>query len=121
MTARPDLAYKILSQADWQLTLAEGRYDGSPVDQADGYIHLSTEAQLPGTAARHYAGQDSLMLVEVRLGDLGDDLVWEPSRGGDLFPHIYGPLPLRATGMARPLSVTDDGRMILGDAAPRPA
>jgi len=118
VTTYPDLAYKILSHADWQRTVAEGHYEGSPVDQADGYIHLSTEAQLPGTAAKHYIGKDSLILVEVRLSGLGDDLVWEPSRGGDLFPHIYGPLPLKATGRAWSLCVTDAGRMILGDTAP---
>lgn len=111
--ARPDVAWKILTLADWQQTLAEGHYEGSPVDLADGFIHLSAADQLEATAARHYAGQTGLMLVEVDLTALTDDVVWEPSRGGALFPHIYGVLPLSATRNPRPLSVDADGRMIL--------
>ena len=117
MTDLPDVAYKILSRADWRAALAEGRYDGSPVDLADGYIHLSAADQLEATAAKHYAGQVELMLVEVDLTALGEALIWEPSRGGALFPHIYGPLPITATRGARGLSVSADGRMILEEAA----
>jgi uncharacterized protein (DUF952 family) len=115
MTDLPTTAFKILSRADWRATLAEGRYDGSPVDHADGYIHLSAADQLAGTAAKHYAGQSDLMLVEVDLDALGDTLIWEPSRGGALFPHIYGPLPIAATRGARSLSVSADGEMILSE------
>ena len=71
--------------------------------------------QLAVTAARHYAGQDDLMLVEVDLDALGETLVWEPSRGGALFPHIYGPLPVAATRGVRALSVSADGKMILSE------
>lgn len=117
MTDRPDVAFKILSRADWRAALAEGRYDGSAVDRADGYIHLSAADQLEATAAKHYAGQADLMLVEVDLTALGDALIWEPSRGGALFPHIYGPLPVAAARAARALSVTADGRMILNETA----
>ena len=117
MTDRPDVAFKILSRADWRAALAEGRYDGSAVDRADGYIHLSAADQLEATAAKHYAGQAELMLVEVDLTALGDALIWEPSRGGALFPHIYGPLPIAATRAARALSVTAGGRMILDETA----
>ncbi|MFI8681492.1 DUF952 domain-containing protein [Brevundimonas diminuta] len=117
MTGQPDIAFKILSRADWRAALAEGRYDGSPVDVADGYIHLSAADQLEATAAKHYAGQTELMLVEVDLTALGDALIWEPSRGGALFPHIYGPLPVAATRAARALSVTADGRMIVEETA----
>lgn len=113
MTQMPDVAWKILSVADWKLMLAEGRYEGSPVDLADGYIHLSAADQLEATAAKHYAGQTDLMLVEVDLTVLADDVVWEPSRGGALFPHIYGVLPISATRNPRPLSVSADGQMIL--------
>ncbi|MET4685341.1 DUF952 domain-containing protein [Brevundimonas faecalis] len=116
MTVLPTTAYKILGRADWRATLAEGAYDGSAVDLADGYIHLSAADQLEGTAAKHYAGQSDLMLIEVDLTALGEALVWEPSRGGALFPHIYGPLPVAATRGARSLSVTPDGRMILDEA-----
>ena len=117
MTDLPDVAFKILSRADWRATLAEGRYDGSAVDRADGYIHLSAADQLEATAAKHYAGQAELMLVEVDLTALGDALIWEPSRGGALFPHIYGPLPVSATRAACALSVTADGRMIVEETA----
>lgn len=117
MTDRPDIAFKILSRADWRAALAEGRYDGSAADRADGYIHLSAADQLEATAAKHYADQAELMLVEVDLTALGDALIWEPSRGGALFPHIYGPLPVAATRAARALSVTADGRMIIDETA----
>ena len=113
--ALPTTAFKILSRADWRASLAEGAYDGSSVDHADGYIHLSTADQLAVTAAKHYAGQSDLMLVEVDLEALGETLVWEPSRGGALFPHIYGPLPVAATRGVRALSVTDAGDMILSE------
>ena len=115
--ALPTTAFKILSRADWRRTLAEGAYDGSPFDHADGYIHLSAADQLAVTAAKHYAGQSDLMLIEVDLDALGETLVWEPSRGGALFPHIYGPLPVAATRGARALSVTDGGDMILSELA----
>lgn len=113
----PEVAFKILSRADWRAAVAEGRYDGSAVDLADGYIHLSAADQLAVTAAKYYACQDDLMLVEVDLTALGDALIWEPSRGGALFPHIYGPLPIAATRAARALSVTADGRMIVEETA----
>ena len=115
MTDLPTTAFKILSRADWRASLAEGAYDGSPVDHADGYIHLSAADQLAVTAAKHYAGQSDLMLVEVDLDALGETLIWEPSRGGALFPHIYGPLPVAATRGARALSVSADGEMILSE------
>lgn len=115
MSERPASAFKILSRADWRAALAEGAYEGSPVDHADGYIHLSAADQLAGTAAKHYAGQADLMLVEVDLAALGETLVWEPSRGGALFPHIYGPLPVAATRTARALTVTEDGEMRLSE------
>ena len=118
MTDLPTTAFKILSRADWRASLAEGAYDGSPVDHADGYIHLSAADQLAVTAAKHYAGQSDLMLVEVDLTALGDALIWEPSRGGALFPHIYGPLPVSAVTARRTMSVAADGVMTLGPVLP---
>lgn len=109
----PTTAYKILTAADWRLALAEGLYEGSEVDKADGYIHLSASDQLEATAAKYYAGQKALMLVEVDLDAIGDSVVWEPSRGGALFPHIYGPLPVSSAISARALEVDDAGNMIL--------
>ena len=110
MTDLPDVAYKILSRADWRATLAEGRYDGSAVDLADGYIHFSTAAQVEETAARHFTAQPGLLLVAVDTAVLGAALRWEPSRGGALFPHLYQPLGLDAVRWAVPLPVGPDGR-----------
>lgn len=84
--------YKILSRAEWEAARAAGRFAGSAVDRADGYIHFSTAAQAQETARRHFAGQPDLVVLEIESADLGAALRWEPSRGGDLFPHLYGPL-----------------------------
>lgn len=94
--------FKILSRAEWQAAEQSGVFAGSPVDLTDGFIHFSTAAQVEETAARHFAGQSDLLLVAVDPGRLGDALRWEPSRGGDLFPHLYGPLPLDAVLSVRP-------------------
>lgn len=99
------VAYKIIDAAEWRAALAEGAYAGSAVDRADGYIHLSTAAQLDETARKHYAGRDNLMLLTVDLTALEETIVWEPSRGGALFPHIYGDLPVTAVTEARPFAV----------------
>jgi uncharacterized protein (DUF952 family) len=84
--------YKILGRAEWTAALASGVFEGSAVDHADGFIHFSTAAQAGETARRHFAGQADLVVLEIEAGDLGEALVWEPSRGGDLFPHLYGAL-----------------------------
>ncbi len=84
-------------------------YDGSAHDRRDGFIHFSTAAQLPGTLEKHYAGQSDLLLIAVEEGDLGPALKFELSRGGDLFPHLYGPLPLAAVRWVRPIARTSDG------------
>jgi uncharacterized protein (DUF952 family) len=84
--------YKILRQAEWADLDARGETAGAPVDIADGFIHFSTAEQVAETAARHFAGQDGLILAAFEAGTLGEALVWEPSRGGALFPHLYGPL-----------------------------
>lgn len=110
-------AYKLVDRAEWEAALATGVYDGSAVDRADGYIHMSTAAQLAGTARRHYAGRTDLVLVEVALAPLGEALKWEASRGGDLFPHLFGPLPASADAPQRGLSVDADGVMRFDDGA----
>jgi len=74
---------------------AAGRFEGSAVDLADGYIHFSTAAQAGETAARHFRGQSDLVVLEVEADDLGGAIRWEPSRGGALFPHLYGALETR--------------------------
>ncbi len=90
----PTLIYKIVPAALWHAAEAEGAFRGAPVDLADGFIHFSTAGQVRETAARHFAGQDGLLLVAIDAEALGSALVWEPSRGGALFPHLYGVLAL---------------------------
>jgi len=103
------LVYKILSEADWQEACRLGVYSGSRDDLRDGYIHLSAGHQVAGTAARHFRGLKDLVLVAFAAGDLGDALKWEPSRGGELFPHLYGPLPASAALWTKPLPLGADG------------
>jgi uncharacterized protein (DUF952 family) len=88
--------YKLLPAADWAAAEDRGHYDGSAVDQRDGFIHLSGSDQVIETAARHFTGQTGLALLGVDPDRLGADLRWEPSRGGALFPHLYAPLPAHA-------------------------
>ena len=92
----PATAFKILTAPQWAQFQAEGVFSGAPVDVADGYIHLSTADQCDETLAKHFAGQTGLVIVEVDLAALGDAIKWEASRGGALFPHIYGMLPMTA-------------------------
>ncbi len=94
--SHPLTAFKILTASQWAQFEADGVFRGAPVDLADGYIHLSTAEQLDGTLAKHFAGQVDLVIAEVDLVCLGDQIRWEASRGGALFPHIYADLPLSA-------------------------
>lgn len=86
------LLYKIFRRPEWDQFMTAGRSLGAPVDLADGYIHLSTAAQVTGTAARHFAGEGDLVLLALDAARLGPALRWEPARGGELFPHLYRPL-----------------------------
>ncbi len=89
-------AYKILTKAQFAQYKADASFAGAPIDLADGYIHMSTRAQAAETAAKHFAGQDELVMVMVDLAAVSHGIKWEVSRGGALFPHLYGPLPLAA-------------------------
>jgi uncharacterized protein (DUF952 family) len=104
--------YKICAEDLWSEAEAKGRFDGAPVDLADGFIHFSTADQVAETAARHFAGQDRLLLIAVDAGALGEALRYEPSRGGALFPHLYGPLPLSAVAWVKPLPLGAGGRHV---------
>ena len=97
------IVWKVLTAAQLAGLLQDGSFAGSPADHADGYVHLSTEAQLAGTLARHYPQEDGLHLAAVDARALGDGLRWEAARGGDLFPHCYAPLPLTAVVAHGPL------------------
>lgn len=112
----PGEAFKIVDAGEWARAEVLGAYEGSAVDLSDGYIHLSTAEQLAGTAARHYAGRAGLLLLTVALSRVEAPVVWEPSRGGALFPHIYGALPVAAVTARRTMSVAEDGVMTLGPA-----
>ena len=103
------LVYKILPRTEWEAALQAGRFTGSAIDVADGYIHFSTAAQAQETAARHFAGKVGLVVLEIEGDDLGPALRWEPSRGGDLFPHLYGELPAAAVRRILPAPLDDDG------------
>ena len=97
-----ELIYKLCSKAEWDAALAAGSYAGSAADARDGFVHFSTAAQLEATATKYFAGRTDLVLVEVDATRLGPALRFEPSRGGDLFPHLYGVLALDAVISSRP-------------------
>lgn len=88
------LIFKICHPGNWESAQAQGEYQGSPKDEADGFLHFSTAEQLQGTLSRHYAGVDDLLLIAVESDDLGNPLRFEPSRDGALFPHLYSRLPV---------------------------
>ena len=108
--------YKILRGTEWAAFDAAGETRGAPVDLADGYIHLSTAAQAAETAAKHFAGEDGLWLLAVGTEGLGD-LRWEPSRGGQLFPHLYGTLRREHITWAKPLPLGAQGHVFPEDLA----
>lgn len=103
------LIYKIFRRHEWDAFRAAGMTAGAPVDLADGYIHISSAAQLAETAAKHFAGESDLVLVALDDAALGSDLRWEPSRGGALFPHLYRALTLADVQWSRPIGLTDAG------------
>ncbi len=109
------LIYKLLDRTAWEHAKAEGLFMGSAVDLADGFIHFSTAAQAPETARRYFADQADVMLLAVETEGLGARLKWEPSRGGDLFPHLYGPLAASAVISAQPLALGADGAPVVGE------
>lgn len=110
--------YKVLAQAVYEAAKSEGQFLGTGNDLRDGFIHLSAAHQIAGTLAKHYAGQKDLLLLGVDPERLGESLKWEPSRGGDLFPHLYGALPLDAILSVAPLALDDDNWHILPEGVP---
>ncbi|MGN6571585.1 MAG: DUF952 domain-containing protein [Pseudolabrys sp.] len=101
--------YKICPENMWREAERGGAFTGAPVDVADGFIHFSSAAQVKETAAKHFAGQGDLLLVRVRAEKLGDALKWEVSRGGALFPHLYGTLRVADAHRVEPLPLGADG------------
>ena len=113
----PEFVYKIATEAAFAPARNGADFAGMPIDAKDGYMHFSTADQLAETLRLHFAGQAGLVLLAVRSKDLGSDLVWEPSRGGALFPHLYGgPLKASAIAWEAPLSVAADGACTLPEA-----
>ena len=104
------LLFKICDRTIWREAERAGVFTGAGVDLRDGYIHLSAGDQVAETAARHFAGQEDLVIVAVEAQALGTALVWEPARGGALFPHLYGSLPLSVVRWVKPLPLDPDGR-----------
>jgi uncharacterized protein (DUF952 family) len=110
--------YKICPRTLWTEAEAAGVFHGMEVDERDGFIHFSTAGQAAETARRHFAGQDGLVLVAVEADALGPALKWEASRGGALFPHLYGPLPLDAVRGVVPLHRDASGAHVFPELAP---
>jgi uncharacterized protein (DUF952 family) len=110
--------YKICDRALWQAAGPAGAFRGAAVDLRDGFIHFSTAAQLAETAAKHFAGLSDLVLIAADADALGAALKWEVSRGGELFPHLYGELPLSAVRWSRPLMQGPDGSHVIAELDP---
>ena len=106
----PATAYKVLTAQQWAQFRADGVFHGAPVDLADGYIHLSTGAQVAETLSRHFAGETGLHLLALDSAQLSD-LRWEPSRGGQLFPHLYRDLLASDILWSRPLPLGPGGHL----------
>ena len=107
------IVYKIMSVAEHKQMQRDGVFRGSTADIADGYIHLSCGSQLAATLDKHFSGVGDLMLAAVDLSQLADTVRWEPARGGQLFPHIYGSLPVRSVISVATLERTPDGAVRL--------
>jgi uncharacterized protein (DUF952 family) len=104
-----DLVFKICSRLEWRTARRIGAYEGSTADRRDGFIHLSKAEQLAETAAKHFAGRKDLVLVGVSAAALGSALRYEPSRGTELFPHLYGTLQLKYVRFIAPIPLGADG------------
>ena len=111
--AEDSLIYHVCRRAEFEAARARGAYAGSSQDATDGFIHFSSAGQVVASVAKHRAGQDGLVILEVRTDRLPAGLLkWEPSRGGALFPHLYGALPLAAVARSADLPLGSDGRHV---------
>lgn len=107
-----EIIYRIVTEAEWRAARDAGAFDGSEHDRRDGFIHFSTAEQLRETAEKHYAGRPGLLILAVDVSALTAPLKWEVSRGGALFPHLYGPLPAAAVRRAEALATDAAGRFL---------
>jgi uncharacterized protein (DUF952 family) len=111
----PDFIYKVASREIYDASLAAGAFTGQPIDLKDGYIHFSSALQLAETIRLHFSGLADQVLFQVPTAPLGSALVWEASRGGDLFPHLYGTLAMSAVTQSTHLDIPANGRATLPD------
>ena len=116
MTQR--LVYKICDRQEWDAAKRDGVYKGAPIDLADGFIHFSAADQVRETAAKHFSGVEDLVIFSVDADALGEAMTWEPSRGGALFPHLYGDLPTDKAIDEAPLPLDGAGGHIFPDFIP---
>lgn len=107
--------YKIMSEAEWATAKTIGEFAGAEIDLADGYIHFSTAGQVRETAAKHFTKRADLVLLSVDADQLGDAVKWEPSRGGDLFPHLYGILSADYVSMVDKMPLNEQGDHVFPD------
>ena len=101
--------YKVVPSLVWKEAESTGFFRGAGIDLQDGFIHLSAPGQVVETVTLHFAGQKNLLLVTIDGDKLGDSLQWEPSRGGELFPHVYGAIPIETVERVDPLPLGEDG------------
>lgn len=106
------IIYKVCRRSAWEKAVQLGEFAGAEIDVTDGFIHFSAGHQVVETVGKHFAGQDDLLLVSVNADSLGPDLKWEPSRGADLFPHLYSALPMDKAVRVDELPLGDDGRHV---------
>jgi uncharacterized protein (DUF952 family) len=105
--------FKIFAAQDWAAAETTGTFSGSADDVRDGFIHLSTVLQIQGTLRKHFSGQTGLLLVAFDAASLASNLMWKPSRGGDLFPHYYGVLPVTTALWHKTLRLGTDGQHVI--------
>ena len=109
----PEFIYKIATRDVVEAARVGGTFTGMPIDTADGYLHFSTAAQLPETLRLYFGGQTDVVLLALRSRDMGEALVWESSRGGQLFPHVYGTFPMTTVVHEAAIDVAADGSSTL--------
>ncbi|QDT05283.1 hypothetical protein K227x_36830 [Rubripirellula lacrimiformis] len=114
------ILYKVLPEDVWRSAREAGLYSGHGIDLTDGFIHLSSPSQVAETLAKHFAGQTGLVLLSIAAESLGNTLRWEPSRGGALFPHVYGDIPIAAVQESRRLALNADGNHVLPELGQKP-
>lgn len=115
MPPTPLFVFKICARSDWDAAVTAGTYSGSHDDVRDGFIHFSGADQVRATAAKFFSGQPDLVLVAIDVAKLGAALNWEPSRGGQLFPHLYAALDVAAARWVRPLALGPDGVPVIAE------